>query len=244
MTCSAPAVYLHACLYLIPPPAHLLTLVSHASRTSSAPTTTFDAINVRLIYDNHSLSNLHIYFTTPSPTILDTKKIKMLFSTVFASVALPVLAMASPIERRAGGPAITPIPSNCTVTNPLPHANHFCGNGTVSGWEPSSEALQSKVYQWYLSQPDFQSVNQRWGGCIDQCNGLSGCKSAFMAYNAPTPKGYFGTQGGALEVGCLFFNRTLTPLDFVPAVKGQYVNATAGNIYCPSAASTTVNSTA
>lgn len=57
-----------------------------------------------------------------------------------------------------------------------------------------------------------------------------------MAYNAPLPKGWLGLPGGELEVGCFMFNKTLTPLDFVIAEKaGSYVNATAGNIYCPTA---------
>lgn len=58
-----------------------------------------------------------------------------------------------------------------------------------------------------------------------------------MAYNAPLPKGWLGLPGGELEVGCFMYNRTLTPLDFVAATEGQYVNATAGNIYCPKTAS-------
>ena len=56
-----------------------------------------------------------------------------------------------------------------------------------------------------------------------------------LAYNAPTPKGYYGTEGGVLEIGCLMFNASFTPNDFVEVeVEGQYVNETAGNIYCPS----------
>jgi hypothetical protein len=169
----------------------------------------------------------------------------MHFTTLIASFALPLLAVASPIglDRRAGGPAITPIPASCTIMNPLPHASQYYGNGTVSGWVPSSDALSHQIYSWYLSQPDYMTINNRWSNCIEQCNGLSGCASAFMAYNAPLPKGYYGLPGGQLEVGCLFFNRTLTPLDFVTAKAGQYVNATAGNIYCPtkSAAGTSGN---
>ncbi|KAH0126264.1 hypothetical protein KCU66_g6370, partial [Aureobasidium melanogenum] len=38
--------------------------------------------------------------------------------------------------------------------------------------------------------------------------------------------------------------KTLTPLDFVVAEKGQYVNATAGNIYCPKATPATANTSA
>ncbi|KAG9723182.1 hypothetical protein KCU73_g13775, partial [Aureobasidium melanogenum] len=65
-----------------------------------------------------------------------------------------------------------------------------------------------------------------------------------MAYSAPLPKGWLGLAGGELEVGCFMYNQTLTPLDFVVAEKGQYVNATAGNIYCPKATPATANTSA
>lgn len=156
----------------------------------------------------------------------------MLFTTLLTSAALPLLAMASPIVKRAGGPAFVPLAANCTVVNPLPHASHQCGNGTVNGWMPSNATLKNQIYEFYLEQPDFETINARWAGCLEQCNGLDGCKSALLAYNAPTPNGYYGTAGGALDVGCLMFNVSLTPNDFVPATTGNYVNETAGNIYC------------
>ncbi|KAI5202354.1 hypothetical protein E4T39_04765 [Aureobasidium subglaciale] len=165
----------------------------------------------------------------------------MLFSTIIAAVALPLLAAASPIEleRRAGGPAIVPLAANCTLMNPLPHASQHPGNASISGYTPSSSFSSSKIFSWYIPQPDFISQEARWSNCIQQCNGLTGCVSAYMAYNAPLPKGWLGLPGGELEVGCFMFNRTLTPLDFEVAQSGQYVNATAGNIYCPKPATAT-----
>ncbi|KAI4835466.1 hypothetical protein E4T44_08548 [Aureobasidium sp. EXF-8845] len=161
----------------------------------------------------------------------------MLFSTIFTAVALPLLATASPIDlqKRAGGPAIIPLASNCTLINPLPHASQHPGNASVSGYQPNTLFTTSQIYSWYIPQPDFLSKEARWSNCIQQCNGYPGCVSAFMAYNAPLPKGWLGLPGGELEVGCFMFNKTLTPLDFVAAEKGNYVNATAGNIYCPTA---------
>jgi hypothetical protein len=170
----------------------------------------------------------------------------MLFSTIITAVALPLLAAASPIEldRRAGGPAIVPLAENCTLINPLPHASQHPGNASISGYQPSTLFTTSQIYSWYIPQPDFLSQEARWSNCIQQCNGYSGCVSAFMAYNAPLPKEWLGLPGGELEVGCFMFNRTLTPLDFVAAEKGNYVNATAGNIYCPKAAAATANASA
>lgn len=158
----------------------------------------------------------------------------MLFTTILAS-SLSALAMASPLTRRAGGPAYVPIPSDCTVLNPMPKQPATCGNGTVDGMMPSAKFVAaSQIYSFYLGQPDFETINTRWEGCLEQCNGLEGCVTAFLGYSVPTPAGYYGTAGGVPSVGCLMFNTTLTPLDFVAAPAEQYVNATAGNIYCPS----------
>ncbi|THW84898.1 hypothetical protein D6C97_07471 [Aureobasidium pullulans] len=199
-----------------------------------------------LSFDQVNPTSTHIYNPTNKRlSSLDASNksfrhnIKMLFSTMLASVALPILAAATPIdlERRAGGPAIVPLAANCTLMNPLPHASQHPGNGTISGYVPSSSFSASKVYSWYIPQPDFLTREARWSNCIEQCNGYSGCVSAYMAYNAPLPKGWLGLPGGELEVGCFMYNRTLTPLDFVVATEGQYVNATAGNIYCPKAGS-------
>ncbi|GAB7355867.1 hypothetical protein MBLNU459_g6524t1 [Dothideomycetes sp. NU459] len=156
----------------------------------------------------------------------------MLFTTLLSSVALPLLAAASPVVKRAGGPAFKPLADNCTIINPLPQASEHYGNGTVNGWTPSASAMNNTVYSFYLEQPDFETLDKRWEGCLEQCNGLDGCKSALLAYNAPTPKGYYGTAGGVPEVGCLMFGVYLTPYDFVTATNGTFVNETAANIYC------------
>jgi len=160
----------------------------------------------------------------------------MHFFDLVAAAALVTVAVASPLKLRAGGPTFKPIPADCTIVNPLPHASQTCGNGTVSGSMPSQAYLDANsVYSFYLEQPDYESVNARWEGCLEQCNGFSGCTTAMLAYNVPTPEGYYGTAGGVPSVSCIFFNRTATPNDFVAALQGQYVNATAANVYCPSA---------
>ena len=159
----------------------------------------------------------------------------MLFSSTLALALTITAAAASPIFPRAGGPAFVPIPSDCTITNPLPHASSSCGNGTVNGYMPSpSFTNSSAIYSFYLGEPDYEPLNTRWEGCLEQCHGLSGCVSAFLGFNVPTPKGYYGTAGGVLSVACFMFDKYATPNDFVAAPKGQYVNETAGNIYCPS----------
>ncbi|KAL1302041.1 hypothetical protein AAFC00_002488 [Neodothiora populina] len=156
----------------------------------------------------------------------------MLFSILLTSAVLPLLAVASPLKPRAGGPAFSPIPANCTLINALPHASDHPGNGTVNSWKPSDAVMNQTVYSYYLEQPDFYTYNKRYEGCLEQCNSVTGCKSVVFANNAPTPKGYYGTTGGVLSVGCVMFGTYLTPDDFVPAIDGQWVNETSANIYC------------
>ncbi|KAF1344190.1 hypothetical protein BDV97DRAFT_305367 [Delphinella strobiligena] len=147
---------------------------------------------------------------------------------------IPLLAVASPLysvntlKPRAGGPGSTPIAANCTLVNPLPLASNHSGNATI----PSDAAMNNTVYYFYLTQPDFVTYASRYEECLEQCNSLDGCKSVLFANNAPTPKGYYGTAGGALDVGCVMFKQYLTAEDFVPAASGNWVNETAANIHC------------
>lgn len=173
----------------------------------------------------------------------------MFFSTLMTFTMIPLLAVASPLypvntlKPRAGGPGSTPIGANCTLVNPLPLASNHSGNativngtttanGTINGWKPSDAAMNNTIYSFYLTQPDFVTYASRYEECLEQCNSLDGCKSVLFANNAPTPKGYYGTAGGALDVGCVMFKQFLTAEDFVPAASGNWVNETAANIHC------------
>lgn len=153
---------------------------------------------------------------------------------ILLAALLPLLTAATPIKARAGGPAFVPIPANCTVINPLPHAS--CGTANVNGFMPAANFSSSNlIYSSYFD--GFLSQSAQADDCLEQCNGYGDpgeCKSALVAYNVPTPKGYYGTAGGVLETACLLYGAYFTPNDFVTAPAGQYVNETAGNIYCPS----------
>jgi len=156
----------------------------------------------------------------------------MMHITLLIATSLASLAWATPIDKRAGGPAATPIPATCTVINPLPRGN--CGIGNVNGYEPSTNfTIANSLYQSYFD--GFLSVADQWTQCSEQCYGYGTpgtCKSAILAYNVPTPKGYYGTSGGDLETACLLYSAYLTPNDFVKAPEGQYTDATAGSIFC------------
>ncbi|KAF2035060.1 hypothetical protein EK21DRAFT_54847 [Setomelanomma holmii] len=148
-------------------------------------------------------------------------------TTLFFAVACAQLGVASCISRRAGGPAIVPIPANCSVTNPLlasPSASYAPGPSTDG-------ALFYNVYYPSYTTNSSAMAEQ----CLQQCYGYGDhveCKAAFWAENLVVPAGYYETPGGQLSTGCLFFNRTLVSSDFVLAPEGQAINAFAGNIAC------------
>ena len=151
-------------------------------------------------------------------------------STTIFVAALYSLASALPTSNnipRAGGPAITPIPSNCTVTDPMP-------NGCSTSYLPASAAHDDILYSSYY--PSFSSNKTEMARqCLQQCYGYGyhvECKTAYWAENVVVPKGYYGTEGGQLSTACLMFNRTLTSEDFVPAPEGQGTGSFAGNIAC------------
>lgn len=152
-------------------------------------------------------------------------------NTVLATL-LPLLVIASPVAKRAGGPTAEPIPSNCTVINPLPHA--ACGTANVNGWMPDPNFTnQSLLYESYFDS--FLSQAEQAKQCRQQCYGYGEgeCRTSFVGYQIPVPEGYMGSSGGQLETGCLLFSNYMDPNVFVKASKGQYLNATATNIYCP-----------
>jgi hypothetical protein len=149
------------------------------------------------------------------------------------------LSHASPIVPRAGagGPIAKPIPSNCTITNPLPHnATNWDNNNTtdISGYKPSLTFTSTHLlYEAYFSLPT--PVEELWTQCSQQCYGYGDegdCKSAVLAYEVPVPEGYYGAEGGELAIGCLLFDEYLTPEDFEDAVEEQWVDERAGSIHC------------
>lgn len=150
------------------------------------------------------------------------------------TVSFPLLATASPlVAERAGGPVAKPIPSTCTVINPLPHA--ACGTANVDGYKPNPTFVNlSLLYSSYFES--FLPVETQAQQCRQQCYGYGAsgdCVSSFVAYNVPVPVGYMGSEGGQLETACLLFSDYLTPVQFIQGAEGQYVNGTAASIYCP-----------
>ena len=73
---------------------------------------------------------------------------------VFLAGLLPLLAATTPINRRAGAPNIVPVPDNCTVINPLPHA--ICGDAgvdSVSGLMPNTNFTATHlIWSYYYDR--------------------------------------------------------------------------------------------
>ncbi|RMY81806.1 hypothetical protein D0864_08207 [Hortaea werneckii] len=141
------------------------------------------------------------------------------------SVLTPLSTTATPIAPRAGGPTFSPIPKNCTITNQLPTTNtNTSSHLPSSGWKlPANFTDTHELYSSYFSQPFYTPAEQALH-CQQQCYGFGErgtCKAVLLGYNVPTPKGYYGTEGGELATACLLYDVFLEEGMFVPAPKGH-----------------------
>ncbi|TID23613.1 hypothetical protein E2P81_ATG03177 [Venturia nashicola] len=163
--------------------------------------------------------------------------------TLFATLAI---AMPHPLQSRAGGPIAKPIPSNCSITNPmLCTSAAACPPISQKPFRPTNATLASggpRIYAYYL-QPETvkgSSADQLFQKCLETCYGYGttgSCKSVYQAYNYPAPPMY-GGKGGNPTTACLMFNRTMTLADFegVPDNDtGKWTDSRAGGISCPAA---------
>lgn len=148
-----------------------------------------------------------------------------LFTTAFCMLASAM--PAAEVYARAGGPAIVPVPSTCTVTSPLPTSPDTL---YLPGPAAMSDLLYSAYYSSFSSNKSAMAEQ-----CLQQCYGYGyhvECKTEYWAENVEVPKGYYGSPGGQLSTACLLFKRPLTNGDFVAAPAGQATDASAGNIVC------------
>ncbi|KAE9994182.1 hypothetical protein Vi05172_g11322 [Venturia inaequalis] len=167
----------------------------------------------------------------------------MLFLS-FTLFATFVIAIPHPLQIRAGGPIAKPIPSNCTITNPLLCTSAaYCPPISYKPFRPTTATLASGgplVYAYYL-QPEHitsSTADQLFQKCIETCYGYGttgSCKSVYQAYNYPAPPMY-GGAGGNPTTACLLFNRAVTVADFevVPeSESGKWTASRAGSVSCP-----------
>jgi len=154
---------------------------------------------------------------------------KMFIPTIVLTT-LVTLMSASPVmtkvKPRAGGPIAQPIPSTCTVTNPLP--------SPIAAETYIPNANDVLLYSAYYSSPSSNKTALA-EQCLQQCYGYGNkgeCRTAYWAENVPVPAGYYGSPGGQLSTACLFYNETLVTTDFLVAPEGQATTPFAGNIQC------------
>lgn len=98
---------------------------------------------------------------------------------------------------RAGGPAVVPIPANCTTTSI--HPSPPCKNFTVT----SDFQAAHQVYSIILSEPP-SSEQDLWTTCQEQCYGFGNdgdCVSVLLAENVTGEEYGYSVNG----LGCLFF---------------------------------------
>ena len=156
----------------------------------------------------------------------------MIGSTIFLGTLFGVASTLSipshTLHERAGGPAFTPLTPNCTASE-FPYTTM-----NLSTVQPKPEVKENFLtYQAYYGDVEYDR-EQESRGCIQQCNSWypKECISVFWAEKLVIPKGYYGTPGGSLSTGCLFFKRLLKPEDFEVAPEGQAQEFYAANIEC------------
>lgn len=145
--------------------------------------------------------------------------------TLFLTNALP----STPIIR-AGGPAIVPIPANCTVTDLAPTLGHNSNQTYIPTPSTGNDIIWQAYYDAF--SPDTISWSLQ---CLEQCNGYGGgnqCKTAFWAEEIVKPEGPYGSPGIYSSAGCLLFDRILGDADFEIAPEGQASNTFAWSLVC------------
>lgn len=167
--------------------------------------------------------------------VITTLVMRTIF-TAAATAAFCSLASALPTSNltpRAGGPAIVPIPSTCTIT-PLAPPTSSNNNNNNQSFLPAPATADASLYSAYY--PSFSSnKTQMAQQCLQQCYGYGDhieCRTAFWAENVVVPPGYYGTEGGYLATACLMFDRVLSEGDFVGAPEGQGTGAFAATVEC------------
>lgn len=157
----------------------------------------------------------------------------LLAASLSATTASPILQQTQQQhEARAGAPAYVPITPPCSVSYPLPQTTAANQTSSSTGYRPSAALTAAhQIYAWDRPASDAAYINATtlWTNCVEQCNGLSGCKSAFLAYDVPA-ESHYGAPGGALGIGCRMFDVAVAAADFEVITNGSYVRPVAGVI--------------
>lgn len=153
-------------------------------------------------------------------------------TSILALLAPLTLTLATPTllprAALAGGPAIVPIPANCTLTSITP------ADGALNFTLTPSFIAASQVFS-QLDTPGENSLTEaQWNEqCLEQCYGFGNdgdCVGVLLAENVTMLEFGFEETGW----GCLFVGANITQADLLETTDGSYANAQAINRWCPS----------
>lgn len=149
----------------------------------------------------------------------------MLLESITSLALLAASATSSPLLRRAGGPAIVPIPPNCSVKCSAP-------TYPTDAFKPTDAfAAAHGVFSSYLTSDSVYNVSKTYNTCLEQCFGFGNpgqCVSTLFASNV-TYSAYGVTNTG---YACLMFGVPLEGDDLVAVTDGSYAGARGTNIGC------------
>ncbi|KAF2433575.1 hypothetical protein EJ08DRAFT_731539 [Tothia fuscella] len=168
--------------------------------------------------------------------------------TILVIATLLLATSASPLSPRAGAPVAKPIPSTCSIVDPvLCTSTSSCPPVSYEPFRPTTTTLTPAsvgpfIYAYYLPLDSFLVTNGTQSSllktCFETCYGYGNtgdCKSVYQAYNYPAPP-RFGGPGGDLTVACLMFNRVagIEEFEVVPEnARVRWTDTKAGIIQCP-----------
>lgn len=197
----------------------------------------FDDYDVYYIKILAHLSIWHPSSPSLEPAVSYTSTCRMVFSLPSTLLLLGIITLSFANARPApapnilaGGPAATPIPSNCTITNLAPTMGQMRNESYV----PTASASNDILFSVYYPAPSTNTTTMSLQ-CLEQCHSYgdgSQCKTAFWAEKMPVLEGYYGSPGGQLETACLLFTRVLGDNDFMAASEGQASHAFAWSLRC------------
>lgn len=177
-------------------------------------------ITLEIIFSLYTVNSLNLNLNTRDQAQTSNMRVS---TTTTLFTAIIALTAASPLTPRAGGPAIKPIPSTCTITNPNPTGTAF-----VPALPGGEQPLYSAYYPSFSTNTTLMSEQ-----CLQQCYGYGDstqCHAAFWAENVEVPEGFRGA--GSFLTACVLFSRPLTASDFQTAPAGQAPNAFARDLAC------------
>jgi len=159
------------------------------------------------------------------------------------------LVSAQPVDKRAGGPAVVPIPDTCSLVSVSPANNAQPSSPYVRArsddvataattFIPKAAFLSSnRVYAWFADPGTFShNASLAYQICLEQCHGLgsgSDCQSVYFAQTYPAEP-QFGGPGGWPSDACIMFKTPLTAEDLenVPTKNSTATGAIGTNIFC------------